>query len=191
VRLIDRHSGARLMLQLPAPIPDGPILDISATPTSLAMVGSDGSIAIFKVPEAWDTDDPPCPLISHIVSSSGESDEGLGRINKVEWIRKEGAGAPSDWLIIGGELGLVVIKPSKFKLEVSTKEIIEDSKILVTDGVSRLFCIAESTDQSFVGSRWHVRQQQSDGHGSPVVHRVLHALLCCLAQPRLASRASI
>lgn len=136
VRLIDRASGSRAVLSIPN-VNSGSVVDIAVTPNYVAIVGPDHSVTVQKVPSSWDQDAPPVELILHISAKGSESDKdvsGIGRAIKVEWIRRDGG----DLLAIGGQEGVVVIKPTDLVDEqnLTFAELARRFKVLKTDGVS-------------------------------------------------------
>lgn len=125
VRLIDSTSGARVVLQLPEATG---ILDLAVIPDRVAVVGSDHSVTVFSVPTEWQTDNPPCDIITHIQYDASS----LGQINRVEWLRKSG----EDHLAVGGDAGVIIIRPEKGEVNMSDLE--RTATVLKTEGVSNL-----------------------------------------------------
>lgn len=145
VRLIERNSGARTVLQLEA---TGPILDIAATAGGLAVVASDGSVAVFTVPTSWERDDPTCPLIFYLGPIDDDSvPETLGDVNHVEWVRRPGTNGDS--LAIGGTEGVIIVRPADYAEQpsVDAREIMTANKVLKTNGPLVSFCL-NSTHQA-------------------------------------------
>ena len=113
--MLDLKSGAKLLLQLPATASRGTALDIAVTPTRVAVVGGDRSISIFEVPLEWEAEDPPCGIALHFspsqTSGANADTSTLGPVQRVEWVRKDG----QEWLAIGGEQGVVVVSPDRYR----------------------------------------------------------------------------
>jgi hypothetical protein len=132
VRLIDSNTGSRLVLQIPG-VTNGMALDIAVIADSIALVGPDHSVSVFKVPEHWDKDEPATELITHI-SAAQPDVEGTGSPNRVEWVRKDGG----SYLAIGGDSGVIVIKPDQLKGErdLTIGHLESQNKVLKTEGVS-------------------------------------------------------
>lgn len=136
IRLIDRISGARTIIQLDA---TGPITDVAAAAETLAVVASDGSVSVFSIPSNWDRDDPPCPLIFSLQRMSPDlvpADKSLGDINHIEFVRRAGSDTPS--LAIGGTDGVVIVNPYDWRgnPEADAREVLTSSKVMKTTGVS-------------------------------------------------------
>lgn len=102
VRLIDETTGAKLVLELRKAARSGPIVDIAATSTSVAIVGGDSSVTIFTVPESWNQDNADCSEIAYISPSPNVP------ITQVEWIQK-GSGA---CLAIATPRGIITLDKS-------------------------------------------------------------------------------
>jgi len=141
VRLIDRASGARTMIQLDA---TGPVIDLTAADEALAVVASDGSVSVFTVPASWSRDDPPCPLIftmGPIAPDLVPADKALGDINHIEFVRRQGTDKPS--LAIGGTEGVVIVHPHDWagSPQADAREVLTSSKVLKTTGVVAAFCL--------------------------------------------------
>lgn len=98
-RLIDNESAAKLALEPRASSRDGPILDIAATLTLVAVVSADSSITVFRVPERWHRDDQACQEIAYIASPS------VARVSRVDWVTK----GASPTLTIGTNEGVVLV----------------------------------------------------------------------------------
>lgn len=130
--MIDSNTGSRLVLQIPG-VTAGMALDIAAVADSIALVGPDHSVSVFKVPEHWDKDEPPTELIAHI-SGAQPDVEGIGAPNRVEWVRKDGG----SYLAIGGDSGVVIVKPDQLKGErdLTIGRLETQNKVLKTEGVS-------------------------------------------------------
>ena len=142
--MIDRASASKLILQLPPSACTGLISDIAVIPTRIVVVGPDGSVTVFAVPLTWDSDDTTCEMILHIKPDSSELDQrndvdddefqqGIGRVTKAEWVRREGI----NWLAVGGTKGVILICPSAYngQLTVEMSDVTQQSKVLRTDGV--------------------------------------------------------
>ncbi|ORY31618.1 hypothetical protein BCR39DRAFT_525930 [Naematelia encephala] len=133
VRLIDSASGARLMLHLPPAASDGFVVDLAVISTSVAIIGADRSITVFRVPVGWDRDEPPSAVVLHVTPSRTSKTDGLGSLEKVEWVKKDG----SDWLAVGGPDGVVIFQPEVVGRDghATMEEVLEKSrKILRTEG---------------------------------------------------------
>lgn len=70
------------MLELRKTARSGPILDLAATSTSIAIVAADSSITVFQVPERWDADDVTCQEIAYFSPPSSTS------VLQIEWVTK-------------------------------------------------------------------------------------------------------
>lgn len=99
VRLIEETTGAKLLLELRKSARSGPIVDIAATSTSVAIVAADSSITIFTVPETWHQDDPPCQEVAYISPSPNVP------VSQVEWIQKQSSVS----LAIGTPRGIITL----------------------------------------------------------------------------------
>lgn len=147
VRLIDKTSGAKLLLDLPPTEGDGQVVDFAVTSNRVAVVDARRVVTVHEVPSAWDTDNPPCEKIVQISPSpslggkvpragehSDEDEQSLGPVQQVEWVTKGG----KEWLAIGGSEGVVIVQPDEYRgrSSVDLAEIVSSSKVLTTDGVS-------------------------------------------------------
>lgn len=143
IRIIDRESGARKLIQLRD---TGTIIDIAVHPTGLAAVASDGSVSVFRAPLRFDRNDPDCPLLFYLPSISEDavpSEKSLGSVNQVEWVRRDSA-TEYNWLAIGGTAGAVIIKPSEWSddgVEADPRSVLSASTVLKTNGVIVEFCL--------------------------------------------------
>lgn len=100
--MIDQQSGAKLVLELRKTARSGPVRDLAATPTLLAVVAADSSITVFRVPEHWDRDDLVCQEIAYFSPPSSS------RVLQVEWVTKASASA----LAIGTPSGVSLVDQS-------------------------------------------------------------------------------
>lgn len=143
IRIIDRKSGARNLIQLRD---TGTIVDIAVHPTGLAAVASDGSVSVFRVPAHFERNDPNCPLMLYLPSISEDevpAGKSLGTVNQVEWVRRDSA-TEHNWLAIGGTSGAVIIKPSEWSDddgEADPRSVLSASTVLKTNGVIVQFCL--------------------------------------------------
>lgn len=143
IRIIDRKSGARKLIQLRD---TGSIIDIAVHPTGLAAVASDGSVSVFRVPARFERNDPDCPLLFYLPSISENevpAEKSLGSVNQVEWVRRDSA-TEHNWLAIGGTAGAVIIKPSEWSDddgEANPRSVLSASTVLKTNGVIVQFCL--------------------------------------------------
>ncbi|WOO81004.1 uncharacterized protein LOC62_03G004532 [Vanrija pseudolonga] len=145
IRLIDLGSGARAILQLEA---TGPIIDLAVTANGVAVIGSDGAVSVFRVPTSWAKNDPPCPLIFQlgpVTSDQVGPEHSIGDINRVEWVKREGA----DWLAIGGTEGVAILNPSAYedKPKVNAREALTSTRVLKTAQPVVSFCL-NATNQA-------------------------------------------
>lgn len=139
VRLIAKGSGARTVLQLDS---TEAVVDIAATEEALATVSADGTVSAFSVPAYWDVDDPPTPLIFSLGPPDSETENPLGDVNQVEWIRRDGASA--NYLAIGGTEGAVIVKTSDYGADnpaADPRQLFTSNKVLKTSGVIVQFCL--------------------------------------------------
>ena len=154
IRLIDRASGSKLVLHLPSGSASGSIVDMAVASTSVAVVGSDRSVTVFKVPMTWERDDPPCEMAVHVdnVGSIQEDERTMGDVFRVEWVKKD----DRDWLAVGCEQGVVLFEPEKVRDErdLSVEHLAKRFKVLKTEGVSWSTTIGEhSVDELCSRSR--------------------------------------
>lgn len=132
LRLIDRETGARLVLTPPQYANGTTCLDLAVIPSLVAVLGSDYSINIFQVPTKWDQDDPACQLVLRI---PGAGEDGiLGKINQIEWVKK----GEESLLAIGGSKGVIFVNPLKLgRPEITLEELEKNGhKVLATEEVS-------------------------------------------------------
>ncbi|KAK4683432.1 hypothetical protein P7C73_g6833, partial [Tremellales sp. Uapishka_1] len=144
IRLIDRTSGARLAIQLPSSA-SGSILDLAATPTSIAIVGSDHSVHIYQVPATWEVDDPATiPLLNLAALGPQVGDDTIGKATRVEWVRRDGE---PDALIIGGNQGVIIVPVDEWKgrTGLSIHEVVGKTKVLKTNGILVDFALNHSS----------------------------------------------
>lgn len=147
IRLIDRTSGAKLVLQLPLSASQGMTVDIAVTSTRVAAIGGDGSVTVFGVPPSWDRDDPPCDTLLHIESSRdmGQqyddeeqkgSTQSIGDTKQIEWVRKDGG----ESLVIGGSAGVIIVSPSAYMgKDIDMADLVRSNKVLRAEGVSDIY----------------------------------------------------
>lgn len=139
LRLIDRASGARLGI----PIPQGTqIVDMATSDRRVAFITSDGNVSVYEVPASWTSDDPPSSRIVSIKSSSAVSNDAqtIGQPRQVEWTRMHSQ-ANSDRLVIGGDKGVVVVDVFASGLQDRDMvDVIQNSKVLTTEGVRPSSC---------------------------------------------------
>lgn len=101
---------------------------MSVTATSVAAVGADHSVTVFRVPKAWTKDDPPCQQILHL---SGVSEQ-LGALTKVEWVDR----GVESLLAIAGSAGVALFHPQREGETTNLEQLGKNNKILSTEGVS-------------------------------------------------------
>lgn len=106
MRLLDRETGARLVLQLPVSASSGTILDIAVSPTRIAALAADHSITVYEVPTSWSHDDPNCLRALHILGGSGD-DSDIGQPKQIEWVDR----GDMIMLAVGGSKGVVMFNP--------------------------------------------------------------------------------
>ncbi|WVQ94883.1 hypothetical protein IAU59_001968 [Kwoniella sp. CBS 9459] len=143
VRLIDSHSGARLVVQLPAAASHGPVADLAASGNLVATIGHDKTVVVTRVPNGWAKDDPE----TKFVFVCATIDSLVGVANKVEWVKREGKA----WLAIGGAQGVVIIDPTAYETDnsdvgsvASLGDIAKEHKVLKTEGAVVDFCLNHS-----------------------------------------------
>ena len=140
VRLIAQATGNRLMIQVPSRPNAGPIIDLAALPTSIAIVTPDRSVAVYQVPQTWNEDDPPH---QPVFLASSPTDSGhitdLGEVNRVEWIRRPNG---EHWLAIGGANGVIVVNPDELRHRdnLTLAELATQNRVLVTEGGVSVCC---------------------------------------------------
>jgi hypothetical protein len=133
--LIDRTAGSKLILQLPHSSSSGPIIDLAVTETLVAVVGHDHSVTVYQVPRGWDRDDPRCDLVNYLPPGHDADGEGIGMVDRVEWINRSNGEA----LVLAGREGVVVVDLGQLKKASPGSDvasIVAQSKVLKTDGVS-------------------------------------------------------
>jgi hypothetical protein len=131
VRLIDLVTGARLVLSTPY-AGQGTVLDIAATLDRIAVLFPDRSIAVFRTPTRWEDDNPDTELMLSVRASENNAD-GVGEVNRLEWVKKDG----EYHLAIGGDQGVVIVKLSAYRDERDlTLAHLEKGRVLKTEGVS-------------------------------------------------------
>nr|XP_031861587.1 uncharacterized protein CI109_002817 [Kwoniella shandongensis]KAA5528659.1 hypothetical protein CI109_002817 [Kwoniella shandongensis] len=136
IRLIDSRSGARLVIQLLMSASLGPIVDFAVTSNLVAAIGYDQKISVYRVPMTWDQNDPQVDMLCNCIGVGGP----LGRLMKVEWVRRENR----DYLAIGGTEGVLLIDPGYLgspDVLSNLTDIAATNKILKTDGPVVDFCL--------------------------------------------------
>lgn len=105
------------------------------TPTSVAAVGSDGSVTVFRVPAQWNRDEPPCEQILYIPAETGVEGENqtLGPISRVEIVERADEG---DKVAICGPGGLVLVDVHQEGGQAQIEDLAERYKVMTTEGVS-------------------------------------------------------
>ncbi|RXK40789.1 hypothetical protein M231_01848 [Tremella mesenterica] len=130
VRLVDKATATPAVLEVPD-LRDGHIVDMTVSPTSVAVLGSDGSITAFQVPKQWSRENPAVSVMLHVNLTHNTT---IGVPRQIEWI-KDGR------LAVAGTEGVLLVYPRQESANTFSDP---QAPMFRTDGSLVSFCLNQT-----------------------------------------------